>query len=295
MKWAVAIHGGAGAMPASLTASDRASIAAVLDEIVSSAAASLKSGVPALDVVQVAVEALEDSPFFNAGVGAVLTRDGRHELEASIMDGATRRAGAACGLTKVRRPIRMARAVMERTDHVFLGGPAAEQYAETWGLELVDNSIFTTTHRRDQLDAWLKHRSPADRQHHATVGAVACDGHGHVAAATSTGGMTGKMSGRIGDTPLIGAGTWADETVAVSATGQGEMFILASTASRVAARMQLAGESVEQAAHQVLASMPSEAGGLIAVDTRGNVTMPYTSPGMHCAMRSADSDISPGS
>ena len=287
MTWGVAIHGGAGAMPASLTKSDQKSIAEALDDIVSTAAASLQSDVAALDVVQAAVEALEDCPFFNAGIGAVLTREGRHELEASIMDGSTGRAGAACGLTRVRRPIRMARAVMDRTDHVFLGGPAAERCAAEWNLQLVDNSTFTTTHRKDQLDAWLEHKRPVDRRHHATVGAVACDVQGRLASATSTGGMTGKMSGRIGDTPLIGAGTWADAKVAVSATGQGEMFILASTARMVGARMQFAGECVEKAAEQVLASMPPEAGGLIAVDYQGRTAMPFTSPGMHCAARSA--------
>jgi isoaspartyl peptidase/L-asparaginase-like protein (Ntn-hydrolase superfamily) len=203
-------------------------------------------------------------------------------LEAAIMDGATGRAGAVCLLRTTRHPIGAARLVMEQTDHVLLAGCDAEQLARAHGLEQVDNSFFRTAHRTAALQRMLAGRDD-EGLHHATVGAVACDCHGHLAVATSTGGITGKAPGRIGDTPMLGAGTWADGCVAVSCTGRGENFMRFVTARHIADRMAMTGESVEQASNAALQAMPDASGGLIAVDAHGTVAMPFTSAGMYRA------------
>jgi len=267
-------------------------VEAALPELTEVGAAMLRDGAPAIDVVEEAVVALEECELFQAGRGAVLSAAGRHELEASIMNGQSGAAGAACGLQTVRNPIRLARQIMERTSHVFVAAPGAEDLAKAWELDRVPNEWFTTQRRLDQLREHLANPDK-DGPRPATVGAVACDQHGNVAAATSTGGTTGKLPGRIGDAPVIGAGTWADASVAVSATGLGERFLRAGSARMVAARMELAGESCAAAAAAVLDGMPPESGGLIAVDRGGRVALSYTSQGMYrgWATESGDSGI----
>jgi isoaspartyl peptidase/L-asparaginase-like protein (Ntn-hydrolase superfamily) len=240
----------------------------------------LREGAAAVDVVEQAVVALEECELFQAGRGSVLTSAGTHELEASIMDGESGHAGAVSAVRTVRNPIGLARQIMERTSHVFVGGQGAEDLAQAWGLERVPNEWFTTERRLGELRRFLAEGGDSG-PHPATVGAVACDADGNVAAATSTGGTTGKLPGRIGDAPLVSAGTWADSHLAVSCTGIGERFILAGTARMVAARVELLGEPIERAAAQVLQSMPSKSGGLIAVNHLGGVALPFTSSGMY--------------
>jgi beta-aspartyl-peptidase (threonine type) len=293
MGWAIAIHGGAGAIVQTLVESHRLAVEEALPRLTEAGAAMLREGGSALDVVERVVVDLEECELFNAGRGAVLSAAGAHELEASIMDGASGRAGAACGLRTVRNPIRLARQVLERTGHVLVGGQGAEDLAKAWDIERVPNEWFTTDRRLEQLRVHLA-TSDDDRMHHATVGAVACDEHGHVASATSTGGTTGKLPGRIGDTPLISAGTWADERVAISCTGLGERFVLAGTARMVAARVELLGESVGQAATAVLDAMPPESGGLLAVDSGGTVSLPFTSQGMYRGWATAEGGLGIG-
>jgi len=280
MGWAIAIHGGAGAILESLTESHRVAVEAALPKLTEVGAAMLREGAAAVDAVERAVVALEECELFQAGRGSVLSAAGVHELEASLMDGPTGRAGAVCGLRTIRNPICLARQVLERTPHVFVGGQGAEDLGKAWDLERVPNEWFTTDRRLAELRRHLA-SDGQDGPHPATVGAVACDVHGHVAAATSTGGMTGKLPGRIGDAPLISAGTWADGRVAISCTGIGERFVLAGTARMVAARVELLGESIEQAATGVLNAMPPDSGGLLVVDTAGVVSLPFTSQGMY--------------
>jgi len=280
MGWALAVHGGAGAVIDALTESHRAAVEGALGDIVTCGRRRLSEGNAAIDVAEELTVLLEECELFNAGRGAVLSAAGNHELEAAIMDGFTGRAGAVCGLRIVRNPVRLARQVLERTEHVFVGGAGAEDLARAWELDRVPNEWFTTDRRAAQLREFLV-SDEDDRMHHATVGAVACDRAGRVAAATSTGGTTGKLPGRIGDAPLIGAGTWADGRVAVSGTGIGERFIRAGAARMVAARLELSGEDVQQASESVLAAMPEASGGMIAVDADGNVALPFTSQGMY--------------
>ncbi len=280
MGWAIAIHGGAGAILESLTESHRAAVEEELPKLTEIGAAMLRAGAAALDVVEQATVALEECELFQAGRGSVLSAAGTHELEASIMDGTTGSAGAACGLRTVRNPVRLARQVLERTSHVFIGGRGAEDLAKAWDLDRVPNEWFTTERRLNELRRYLAMPEDA-RPHPETVGAVACDAQGRVAAATSTGGTTGKLPGRIGDAPLINAGTWADERLAVSCTGIGENFIRAGVARMVGARVELLGESIEHAAVACMKTMPAESGGLIAVDCSGNIALPFTSQGMY--------------
>ncbi|KVO26359.1 isoaspartyl peptidase [Burkholderia ubonensis] len=299
----VAIHGGAGtilreAMNTDTELQYRAELAAILR----AAQAVLADGGSALDAVSVAVRMLEDCPLFNAGRGVVYTADGTHELDAAIMDGATLAAGAVCCVTRVRNPVLAARRVMEASEHVMFAGAGADAFAAAQGLELVEPGYFGTEARHAQ---WLKARDAAgalldhdaatfafgdgapldpDRKH-GTVGAVARDLHGHVAAATSTGGITNKQPGRVGDSPIIGAGCYADDaTCAVSSTGTGEMFIRLATAHDVAAQIAYRGVSVAEAAYDVVMNkLPRIAGrgGIIAVDAHGNVAMPFNTDGMY--------------
>jgi beta-aspartyl-peptidase (threonine type) len=279
-QWAIAIHGGAGTIPRSTPPAEveayRASLRAALELGVQ----WLEAGASALDVAEAVVMQLEDDPLFNAGRGAVFTAAGDHELDASIMDGATLACGAVTGVRTVRHPISLARAVMERTPHILLAGQGAEDFASEVRLERVENSWFSTEKRRLQLERALEARAgPAGS---GTVGAVVLDRHGHLAAATSTGGMTAKRSGRVGDTPLIGAGNFADDrTCAVSGTGTGEQFIRHGSARAIADRMLLAGMSAAQAAEDVvLREMEPGDGGVIVVSKDGEIAMPYTSAGM---------------
>ena len=303
----IAIHGGAGTISAAVLDKDAArGYHEALFAIVQAAQKLLLGGGTAVDAVCLAVEMLEDCPLFNAGHGAVFTHDETHELDAAVMDGIDLRAGAIAGVSRIRRPVRAARAVMDDGAHVLLAGTGAETFARERGLELVDPSHFSTDARRAQLhrvrDAGrvtLDHdgaalaaaspEAPLDEDTKmGTVGAVALDMHGHLAAATSTGGMTNKRVGRIGDSPLIGAGTYADDrAAAVSCTGNGEIFIRAAAAYDVCARMRYAGESLAQATEAVvLQTLPTIAGkgnsgGLIAVDRQGNLSLCFNTEGMY--------------
>ncbi|WP_295374707.1 isoaspartyl peptidase/L-asparaginase family protein [uncultured Pseudacidovorax sp.] len=314
---ALALHGGAGTITAaSLSAQDALGYHQALHDIAAAAQALLLDGGSALDAVCLAVQMLEDCPLFNAGHGAVFTHAATHELDAAVMDGRDLRAGAIAGVSRLRNPVRTARAVMEDGTHVLLAGAGAEAFAQERGLAFVDPSYFSTPMRREQLErvraagrvvldhdgasavteaeASEKPRTPLDEDRKmGTVGAVAVDRHGHLAAATSTGGMTNKRVGRIGDSPLIGAGTYADDRyAAISCTGSGEMFIRAAAAYDVCARMRYAGQSLAEAADAVVhQSLPAlgGTGGLIAVDRHGNLALPFNTEGMYRAhVRGAD-------
>jgi L-asparaginase / beta-aspartyl-peptidase len=284
----IAVHGGAGALPRGELDPERergyrAGLAAALD----AARRILEPGGTSLDAVTRAVMVLEDEPLFNAGRGAVFTHDGYNELDAAIMEGSTRRAGAVCGLRHVRNPVELARTVMEHSEYVLLCGSGAEEFALSRGFTLVPNRYFHTDERWRQLERVRGGDgsvSPLTISHVGTVGAVALDRHGRLAAATSTGGMTGKRYGRIGDSPIIGAGTYADDRFcAVSATGHGEMFIRAAVAHDVCARMRHAGRGLDEAVREVVFGELGELGaegGLIAIDRQGRVAMEFNSEGM---------------
>jgi beta-aspartyl-peptidase (threonine type) len=291
-----ALHGGAGVLdPRHFPDLRRRECADSLARIANRAVGALRAGASALDVVEQAVVELEEAPFFNAGFGAVLNANGAVELDAAIMDGRDRAAGAVAGATRARNPIRLARAVMTRSEHVLLIGSGADTFAEECGLEIVDPTWFIRDERRVQLEnARAEGRITLDHDERyediervsGTVGAVALDRDGHLAAATSTGGMTNKRPGRVGDAPLIGCGTFADDTsCAVSATGHGEYYIRRVLAYDIAARMAYLGEGVVEASDRALAEVGTMggAGGLIAVDRSGQVALPFNSPGMYRA------------
>jgi beta-aspartyl-peptidase (threonine type) len=278
--WAIALHGGAGTIPRSTPAEQAEAYRAALAAALRLGAERLEAGVPALDVVEEVVRQMEDEPLFNAGRGAVLTETGEHELDASIMDGATLACGAVTGVRTVRHPITLARAVMERTPHVLLAGDGAERFADEVGVERVENGWFSTQRRREQLERALEQR--AREPGGSTVGVVALDRYGHLAAATSTGGMTAKRWGRVGDTPILGAGNFADDrTCAVSGTGTGEQFIRHGVARAIADRMELAGMSAREAAEEVVHERlePGD-GGVIVVARSGEIALVYNSEGM---------------
>lgn len=288
-RYVLLVHGGAGTLAPERMAGREGDYRAGLAHALRAGEGILAAGGTALDAVVAAVVALEEDPLFNAGRGAVLTDAGRHEMDAAVMDGMDRRLGAVAGICGPRNPVRAARAVMERSEHVLLAGEGALAFCREAGLAWQDESWFGTPARREALAAVLRDRAPGtrvaadvdDADRHGTVGAVACDMSGRLAAATSTGGMTAKRPGRIGDTPLAGAGTWADRDCAVSCTGHGESFIRAAVAHEISARIRLAGQTVTQASAAVLAGLPAEAGGLIAVAADGAWTMPFTSRGMY--------------
>lgn len=283
------IHGGAGVIRADLTAEVEKSVRADLHGALAAGYAQLQSGGSSIDAVSSAVVALENSPHFNAGKGAVFTHEGRNELDASIMDGATLRAGAIADVKRIGNPVLLARAVMEHSSHVMLVGSGAEEFAKLIGIEMVDPAYFHTDVRWNQLQEALKAEAANQQSelgravHYGTVGAVARDSNGHLAAATSTGGMTNKRWGRVGDSPLIGAGTYASAQCAVSGTGWGEYFIRAVAAHAVCARVEFGGMSLEQAAHEVIFDVIAGLGGdggVIAVDADGNIAMPFNTDGM---------------
>jgi beta-aspartyl-peptidase (threonine type) len=245
----------------------------------------LDGGGASLDAVVAAVQVLEDDPLFNAGRGAVLAASGQHELDASVMDGRDLRAGAVTGLRHVRSPVALARLVMERSPHVMLAGAGAEEFALEQGLAPVPNAHFATERRRRELDRMLHGEIEAGRESlMGTVGAVARDMNGNLAAATSTGGMTGKKWGRVGDSPIIGAGTYAaNDCCAVSATGHGEYFIRAAVAHEIASLMRYRGLGVVEAAEEVVMRQLRAlggSGGVIAVGRDGRIAMPFNSEGM---------------
>ena len=289
MSFTLVIHGGAGTiLREDMSAVREAEYRAALEVALAAGGAVLEQGGSALDAVEQAVRALEDCPLFNAGRGATFTAAGTIEMDAALMDGAAHRAGAVAGVQRIRNPITAARAVMERTPHVLLIGPAADDFAEAEGLGLAPPEYFRTEHRWQQLQAALAARRIAlDHDLPArmgTVGAVARDRSGRLAAATSTGGMTNKRAGRVGDSPLIGAGTWADATVAVSCTGVGEAFIRCAAAHELSALMRHRGQPVQQAAAEVaevLVPASGGSGGLIAVDAKGEPGIAFGTPGMY--------------
>ncbi|TYB86665.1 isoaspartyl peptidase/L-asparaginase family protein [Oceaniovalibus sp. ACAM 378] len=300
-KFSLAVHGGAGTiLPKNLTPALEAGYHAGLRRALEVGQEILAKGGSAMDAVTASVCALEDEPLFNSGRGAVFTTEGVQEMDASVMDGRNRMAGAVSGIFGPRNPIRAARAVMENTDHVMLIGPNALKVARDAGLPFEDAAYFFTQERWDALQSTMKMRAegiedndPARR--HGTVGAVACDVNGNLAAATSTGGMTAKAPGRVGDTPIIGAGTYADNaTCAVSCTGHGEVFIRYTAAAEIAARMRHAGQSLEDAArHVVMEDLGKNdgSGGLIAVDAKGNITLPFNCDGMYRGSVTQDGDF----
>jgi beta-aspartyl-peptidase (threonine type) len=261
-----------------------------LEAALAAGAAILSKGESALDAVEAAVRVLEEDPCFNAGRGSVLTATGCIELDAAIMDGRTRAAGAVSGLRTTRAPISLARRLLEQGPHVFLSGHGADDFARDHGFEQVDNSWFAIPERRRQLEELLSGGGFDDEVKYGTVGAVAVDVDGHVAVATSTGGLTAKRWGRVGDSPLIGAGTYADDrSAAVSATGSGEFFIRAVAAHQVAERMRLGGQSLQEALDEVLADVDTLGGkgGLIAVAPNGDAAWGFTTPAMYRGMADA--------
>jgi beta-aspartyl-peptidase (threonine type) len=294
-KYAIAIHGGAGTiLKASMTPKKEAAYTAVLDAALRAAESILAKGGNAVDAVERAVVVMEDSELFNAGRGAVFTHEGTHELDASIMDGEGRRAGAVTGVKRVKNPISLCKAIMDQSEHVFLMAEGAEAFAKDHGLEVVDPHYFSTDFRKGQLMAirdtgktQLDH-SEENHKKFGTVGAVALDRQGNLASATSTGGITNKRYGRIGDTPIIGAGTYAENGVcAISSTGYGEFYIRSVAAYEVAALMKYGGLGLHEASrkviHEIIPAMGGD-GGLIAVDSEGNIATPFNTEGMYRGM-----------
>jgi beta-aspartyl-peptidase (threonine type) len=288
-SWAIAVHGGAGGMtPETLSPHRDAQYRTALSMAMHAGGKVLAAGGSAVEAVIASVTMLEDDPLFNAGRGSVFTHEGRIELDAAVMDGAKRRAGAVAGVTCVRSPVQLARAVMDHGQHVLLAREGAEQFAREHGVDMVDPAWFATDERRRQLEE-LRARKAGSFDidiKYGTVGAVAVDARGHVAAATSTGGLTGKRWGRIGDSPLIGAGTWADDRAcAVSATGAGEFFIRAGAGHEIAARMRLLGEDVQTAADAVIGEIRALGGkgGVIVAAPDGSTAFSFSTPGMYRA------------
>lgn len=296
-SYTIAVHGGAGVISRDkLPPEKEAAVWAAVEAALRAGEAILKTNGTSLDAVEAAIKVLEDSPHFNAGHGAVLNREGFCELDAAIMDGTTRRAGTVAAARRIRNPIAGARLVMDRTPHLLLAGEGADLFAEKAGLPMAEAGYFITEPRRKQLEEILQRerektraesRGQLDRavDKMGTVGAVAVDRSGNLAAGTSTGGLAGKLRGRVGDSPLIGAGTWADNaTCAVSATGQGEFIIRAALAHDIASLMAYRKLSLSEAASLVVNRKLTELGGeggVIAVDRRGRIAMPFNSAGMY--------------
>ena len=300
-RYVLVIHGGAGTILKSQMSAEReTAYRASLNRALDTGNAILSRGGSALDAVEACVRLMEDDPLFNAGRGAVFTNEGKNELDASIMDGSNLAAGSVGGVTTIRHPISAARAVMEKSPHVMMIGGGAEKFAKENGLEIVDPSYFHTEDRwkglqrvkqRDSLDALKKSKSTSQTgrvfndDKFGTVGAVALDKHGNLAAATSTGGMTNKRYGRVGDAPIIGAGTYANnQTVAISGTGWGEFFIRLVMAKTISDMMEFGNMSLQDAAGEMInVRLPRLGGdgGLIAVDRDGNIAMPFCTQGMY--------------
>lgn len=301
-RFVLVVHGGAGAME-KLSEAQQAVYKAGISRALAAGYAILKKGGTSLDAVSASIQTLEDDSMFNAGRGSVFTFEGRNEMDASIMDGSNLKAGAITGVSRIKNPITAARAVMEQSAHVMLAGKGAEQFAATHGCRMVKPSYFFTAYRWKQLQAAKKAMQEKNQTgkdgekkktgllqtgnpdwKYGTVGAVALDKHGNLAAGTSTGGMTAKRWNRIGDSPVIGAGTYADNaTCAVSCTGWGEYFIRLVMAKSISDRMELAGETLQTAAHKMIyEKLPALGGdgGLIAVDKAGNIVMPFNTKGM---------------
>jgi L-asparaginase / beta-aspartyl-peptidase len=282
--WTLLVHGGAGVMErATMTPEQDAEFRAGIDAALQAGSRVLSAGGSALDAVEAAVRVLEDDPNFNAGRGAVLTREGVAELDASIMDGRNRAAGSVAQVRRVKNPIRAARLVMESTPHVMFAGPDADKLAESRGLEMAQPDYFITPRRQEQLQRTLLGARRTVEDRFGTVGAVARDQAGNLAAATSTGGMNAKMPGRVGDAPIIGAGTYADNnSCAVSATGHGEYFIRVGVARTICARIAMTGDSAQAAADATLAEIAELGGdgGVIVISRDGEAAFSMNSEGM---------------
>ncbi|MBS0214124.1 MAG: isoaspartyl peptidase/L-asparaginase [Proteobacteria bacterium] len=295
------IHGGAGVEPGELNPQEESEARKALEAALRAGYAKLQAGGTSVDAVTAAIVVMEDAPQFNAGRGAVFTHDGRNELDTSIMDGASGKAGAAAGLHRVKNPIELARAIMEHSRHVMMIGDGAEIFAKEQGIQLVDPAYFRTEKRWQQLQKALREEARAQasntplvlpgRAYFGTVGALALDAQGHLAAGTSTGGMTNKRYGRVGDSPIIGAGTWADARCAFSGTGWGEYYIRDAAAHEVCARVRLAGEPLARAAEEVIDHDIPKAGGdggAIALGADGAVAFPFNTGGMYRGWIGAD-------
>ncbi len=319
-NYVLVIHGGAGTiLKSKMTPEKEAAYIEALTRALQAGYKQVQAGKPALDAVQAAINIMEDSPLFNAGKGAVFTHDGRNEMDASVMNGKDGAAGAVAGVTTVRNPINAARAVMEKSEHVMMTGPGADRFAKEAGLDIVDPSYFYTEERwnalqnalkEDSLKMKLDHSQEADKKsafyHNArlgivnidnkfgTVGCVALDKEGNLSAGTSTGGMTNKKYGRVGDSPIIGAGTYANnKTVAVSCTGWGEYYIRNVVAYDLSAMMEYKGVSVQEAGKAVIEKVGRMGGdgGLIALDRNGNMAMPFNTEGMYRGCITRDGKI----
>lgn len=305
---AIAVHGGAGTIKREDIGKEREqAVHMTLRNALKAGHQILNQGGSSLDAVSAAVRVLEDSPLFNAGKGAVFNCAGVNELDAAIMDGKTLNAGAVAGVRQTRNPVNLARLVMEKSPHVLLVGEGAESFGRQHGIEFVDPKYFHTDFRRQQLEEVQKRDGNGgcgdtmaaldgfDSDRFGTVGAVALDRDGNLAAATSTGGMTNKRYGRVGDVPIIGAGTYADNaTAAISATGHGEYFIRTVAAHSIASRMELAGQSLSAAADAVVMKKLQDmggGGGVIAVDGKGNVAMPFNTSGMYRGAIDANGEL----
>lgn len=311
-KYVMVIHGGAGTiLKKNMTPQKEAAYKAGLEAALQAGYKAIQSGKSSLDAVEAAIRVLEDNPLFNAGKGAVFTHDGRNEMDAAIMNGRTLEAGSVAGVSTIRNPITAARAVMEKSEHVMLTGRGAEQFAKEAGLEIVDPSYFRTQERWKGLQKALREDSIRSKLDHSyqpagklgvenidnkfgTVGAVALDKAGNLAAGTSTGGMTNKKYGRVGDAPIIGAGTYANNsTVAISCTGWGEFFIRSVVAHDLSALMEYKGLTVQEAGKAVIAKVGTLGGngGLIALDKEGHAALPFNTEGMYRGMVTADGKI----
>ncbi|MCT1529645.1 isoaspartyl peptidase/L-asparaginase [Sphingobacterium daejeonense] len=309
-KFVLAIHGGAGTiLKKNMTDSLERAYIEKLTESLQAGYDQIKQGKSSLDAIEAAIHVMEDSPLFNAGKGAVFTNQGKNELDAAIMDGSNLKAGAVAGVTSIKNPISAARAVMDKSEHVMMVGKGAEEFAAKNGIEIVDPKYFWTQQRWDGLQRALKRDAeraeldhddkqaflpPYKDEKFGTVGCVALDQQGNLAAGTSTGGMTNKKFGRVGDAPIIGAGTYANnETVAISCTGWGEFFIRSVAAYNVSAKMKYAKLDIKDASQQVIDEIGKLGGdgGMIAIDKNGEVAMPFNTEGMYRGTVTADGKI----
>ncbi|HTA62939.1 MAG TPA: isoaspartyl peptidase/L-asparaginase [Bacteroidia bacterium] len=305
-KYAIAIHGGAGTiLKSTMTNEKELAYKSALQDAINAGEHILKTGGSSLDAVELAIKSLENNPLFNAGKGAVFTNTGKNEMDASIMNGKDLTAGAVAGVTNIKNPISLARAVMEKSEHVFLAGLGALDFAKKINAEFENDDYFFVQMRYDQLQKAkesdtmiLDHTDDKfenGEKKFGTVGAVAIDVHGNLAAGTSTGGMTNKKYGRVGDSPIIGAGTYANNnTCAISCTGHGELFIRSVVAYDISCLIEYKGLTLKQACDLVvmdkLVKIGGE-GGLIAIDNKGNIELPFNSEGMYRAKKTSDSDI----
>ena len=311
-KYVLVIHGGAGTiLKSKMSPEKEEAFKAALTKALETGYSALKSGKTSLDAVEETIHILEDSPLFNAGKGAVFTNEGKNEMDAAIMDGSNLMAGSVAGVTVIRNPISAARAVMEKSEHVMMAGAGAEKFAKQAGLQIVDPSYFFTQERWDGLQKAIKEDSTKSVLDHGnkkafklgtqnkdykfgTVGCVALDNKGNLAAGTSTGGMTNKKYGRIGDAPIIGSGTYANNnTVGISCTGWGEFYIRTVVAHDISALMEYKGLGVAEASKTALDKMAKLGGdgGLIALDKKGNIAMPFNTEGMYRGSVTADGKI----